>query len=75
MNDKYQASKIKIQAFDISPQFAYEFIKILKEYNIEYLSFCILCGCDYFKINGVGSKLAYYAVKDYNNYIQSINFF
>lgn len=148
MNDKYQASKIKIQAFDISPQFAYEFIKILKEYNIEYivapyeadiqlaylskinyvdfiitedsdlialgckcvlykldqddndsgyeicydnlkkcdcfdfsffnedkfLSFCILCGCDYFKINGVGSKLAYYAVKDYNNYIQSINF-
>ena len=148
MNDKYQASKIKIKAFDISPQFAYEFIKILKEYNIEYivapyeadiqlaylskinyvdfiitedsdlialgckcilyklgqddndtgyeicydnlkkcdcfdfscfnddkfLSFCILCGCDYFKINGVGSKLAYYAVKDYDNYIQSINF-
>ena len=148
MNDKYQASKIKIKAFDISPQFAFEFIKILKEYNIEYivapyeadiqlaylskinyvdfiitedsdlialgskcvlyklgqddddcgyeicydnlkkcnnfdfsffnedkfLSFCILCGCDYFKINGVGSKLAYYAVKDYNNYIQSIHY-
>ena len=148
MNDRYQASRIRINAFDISPQFAYEFIKILKENNIEYivapyeadiqlaylskinyvdfiitedsdlialgsksilykldkdddecgyeinynnvkkcdyfdftlfnedkfLSFCILCGCDYFKINGVGSKLAYNAVKDYNNYSQSLNY-
>lgn len=140
-NDNNSAKYKKLQAFDISPEMAYEFIKILKEFNIEFfvapyeadlqlaylskinyvdfvitedsdllalgckcvlykldrnnnigeeykyeniklckeydfsmfnedqfLHFCMLCGCDYFKMKSVGIKNAYYAIKNNNGY-------
>ena len=145
MNNIYGAIYKKIEAFDVTPEFAYEFMKILKNYNIEYyvapyeadaqlaylsninyidfiitedsdllaygckcvlfklgnlknepidvgeeilweniknskeikfknfskdkfLSFCILCGCDYLKISGVGPKLSNEALNKFDDY-------
>jgi exonuclease-1 len=34
----------------------------------KFLYYCILSGCDYFKLKGVGTKTAYQAVKERNNY-------
>ena len=145
INNIYGAILKKIEGFDITPEFAYEFIKILKAYNIEYyvapyeadaqlaylshinyidfkitedsdllaygcecvlfklgnlkdepndvgeeilweniknckeirfknfskdkfLSFCILCGCDYLKIIGVGPKLSNEALNKFDDY-------
>lgn len=140
-NENNSAKYKKLQAFDISPEMAYEFIKILKEFNIEFfvapyeadlqlaylskinyvdfvitedsdllalgckcvlykldrnnnigeeykyeniklckdydftmfnedqfLQFCMLCGCDYFKMKNVGIKNAYNAIKNNNGY-------
>ena len=36
MNNIYGAIYKKIEAFDVTPEFAYEFMKILKIYNVEY---------------------------------------
>jgi exonuclease-1 len=33
-----------------------------------FLSFCILCGCDYFKLEKCGAKKAYQIVKDKKDY-------
>ena len=145
MNNFYGAINKKIESFDVTPEFAYEFIKILKLYKIEYyvapyeadaqlaylsyinyvdfiitedsdlvaygckcvlyklgslknepldvgeeilfdnikhckeirfknfnedkfLNFCILVGCDYLKINGVGPKLATEALNKFDDY-------
>ena len=145
MNNIYGAIYKKIEAFDVTPEFAYEFMKILKIYNVEYyvapyeadaqlaylshinyidfiitedsdllaygckcvlfklgnlknepndvgeeilweniknckeirfknfnkdrfLSFCILCGCDYLKISGVGPKLSNEALNKFDDY-------
>ena len=145
MNNVYGAIYKKIEAFDVTPEFAYEFMKILKIYNVEYyvapyeadaqlaylshinyidfiitedsdllaygckcvlyklgtlknepidvgeeilwdniknskeirfknfskdkfLSFCILCGCDYLKISGVGPKLSNEALNKFDDY-------
>ena len=145
MNNIYGAIYKKIESFDVTPEFAYEFMKILKNYNIEYyvapyeadaqlaylsninyidfiitedsdllaygckcvlfklgtlknepidvgeeilwdniknckeikfknfskdkfLSFCILCGCDYLKIIGVGPKLSNEALNKFDDY-------
>ena len=140
-NENNSAKYKKLQAFDISPEMAYEFIKILKEFHIEFfvapyeadlqlaylskinyvdfvitedsdllalgckcvlykldrnnnigeeykyeniklckdydftmfnedqfLQFCMLCGCDYFKMKNVGIKNAYNAIKNNNGY-------
>jgi exonuclease-1 len=32
----------------------------------KFLQFCILSGCDYFKIKGIGNKKAYQIIKDIN---------
>jgi exonuclease-1 len=32
----------------------------------KFLFFCILSGCDYFKVKGIGHKKAYQFIKDYN---------
>ena len=145
LNNIYGAISKKIEAFDVTPEFAYEFIKILKIYKIEYyvapyeadaqlaylsyinyvdliitedsdliaygckcvlyklgslkdapsdvgeeilfenikkckeirfknfsqdkfLNFCILIGCDYLKILGVGPKLANEALNKFDDY-------
>jgi len=145
MNNVYGAIYKKIEAFDVTPEFAYEFMKILKIYHVEYyvapyeadaqlaylshinyidfiitedsdllaygckcvlyklgtlknepidvgeeilwdniknskeikfknfskdkfLSFCILCGCDYLKISGVGPKLSNEALNKFDDY-------
>lgn len=145
MNNIYGAIYKKIESFDVTPEFAYEFMKVLKNYNIEYyvapyeadaqlaylsninyidfiitedsdllaygckcvlfklgtlknepidvgeeilwdniknskeikfknfskdkfLSFCILCGCDYLKITGVGPKLSNEALNKFDDY-------
>jgi len=145
MNNIYGAIFKKIEAFDVTPEFAYEFMKILKNYNVEYyvapyeadaqlaylsyidyidfiitedsdlvaygckcvlfklgnlkdepidvgeeilwenvknckeirfknfskdkfLSFCILCGCDYLKIKGVGPNLSNEALNKFDDY-------
>ena len=145
MNNIYGAIYKKIESFDVTPEFAYEFMKILKYYKIEYyvapyeadaqlaylsninyidfiitedsdllaygckcvlyklgtlknepidvgeeilwdniknckeirfknfskdkfLSFCILCGCDYLKIIGVGPKLSNEALNKFDDY-------
>lgn len=34
----------------------------------KFLYYCILSGCDYFKLKGVGIKTAYQAVKERNSY-------
>ena len=145
MNNINGAIYKKIEAFDVTPEFAYEFMKILQNYNIEYyvapyeadaqlaylssinyidfiitedsdllaygckcvlfklgnlknepidvgeeilwdniknskeikfknfskdkfLSFCILCGCDYLKISGVGPKLSNEALNKFDDY-------
>ena len=145
MYNIYGAIRKKIEAFDVTPEFAYEFMKILKDYNVEYyvapyeadaqlaylshinyvdfiitedsdllaygcncvlfklgslkdepndigeeilweniknckeikfknfskdkfLSFCILCGCDYLKITGVGPKLSNEALNKFDDY-------
>ena len=149
MNNIYGAIFKKIESFDVTPEFAYEFMKILNTYKIEYyvapyeadaqlaylsyinyvdfiitedsdllaygcncvlfklgslknelpdvgeeilyenlkkskeirlknfskdkfLNFCILCGCDYLKIPGVGPKLSNEALnkfEDYNRFL------
>jgi len=149
MNNIYGAIFKKIESFDVTPEFAYEFMKILKQYKIEYyvapyeadaqlaylsyinyvdfiitedsdliaygcncvlfklgslknelsdvgeeilyenlkkskeirlknfskdkfLNFCILCGCDYLKIPGVGPKLSNEALnkfEDHNRFL------
>lgn len=49
-----------------------------KEYDFtlfnhdKFLLFCILSGCDYFKLKGVGWKTAYQVVKERNNYKDSL---
>ena len=145
MYNTYGAIRKKIEAFDVTPEFAYEFMKILQNYNVEYyvapyeadaqlaylshinyvdfiitedsdllaygcncvlfklgslkdqpndmgeeilweniknckeikfknfskdkfLSFCILCGCDYLKISGVGPKLSNEALNKFDDY-------
>ena len=145
MYNTYGAIRKKIEAFDVTPEFAYEFMKILQAYNVEYyvapyeadaqlaylskinyvdfiitedsdlvaygckcvlfklgslkdqpidvgeeilweniknckeikfknfskdkfLSFCILCGCDYLKISGVGPKLSNEALNKFDDY-------
>ena len=145
INNIYGAIYKKIEAFDVTPEFAYEFMKILKNHNVEYyvspyeadaqlaylsninyidfiitedsdllaygckcvlfklgtlknepidvgeeilwdniknskeikfknfskdkfLSFCILCGCDYLKISGVGPKLSNEALNKFDDY-------
>ena len=145
MNNIYGAIFKKVEAFDVTPEFAYEFMKILKNYNVEYyvapyeadaqlaylsyidyidfiitedsdlvaygckcvlfklgnlkdepidvgeeilwenvknckeirfknfsqdkfLSFCILCGCDYLKIKGVGPNLSNEALNKFDDY-------
>ena len=145
MNNIYGAIYKKIESFDVTPEFAYEFMKVLKNYNVEYyvapyeadaqlaylsninyidfiitedsdllaygckcvlyklgtlknepidvgeeilwdniknckeirfknfskdkfLSFCILCGCDYLKIIGVGPKLSNEALNKFDDY-------
>ena len=150
-NDIYRAIFKKIESFDVTPEFAYEFMKILKHYNVEYivapyeadaqlaylskinyidliitedsdllaygckcvlyklgtidkepldvgeeiiwddiknckeiyfknfnenkfLSFCILCGCDYFKLSGVGPKLSNEAVNKSDDYNKILGF-
>ena len=145
MNNIYGAILKKVEAFDVTPEFAYEFMKILKAYSVEYyvapyeadaqlaylshinyidfiitedsdllaygckcvlfklgnlkdepndvgeeilweniknckeirfknfnkdkfLSFCILCGCDYLKIIGVGPKLSNEALNKFDDH-------
>ena len=145
MNNIYGAINKKIESFDVTPEFAYYFMKILNNYNIEYfvapyeadaqlaylsyinyvdfiitedsdlvaygckcvlyklgflkdnppdvgeeilyenikdskelkfrnfsqdkfLNFCILMGCDYIKILGVGPKLSIEAVNKFDEY-------
>ena len=34
----------------------------------KFLQYCILSGCDYFKLKGIGFKTAYQCVKERNNY-------
>lgn len=38
----------------------------------KFLWYCILSGCDYFKLKGVGSKTAYQAVKERKSYLESL---
>lgn len=38
----------------------------------KFLQFCILAGCDYFKLRGVGQKTAYQAVKERNSYKETL---
>ncbi len=53
-------------------------LKYCKEYdfssfdNDKFLTFCILSGCDYFKLKGVGIKNAYNTVKNSNSYKKCI---
>jgi 5'-3' exonuclease len=54
-------------------------LKQCKEFDLtkfshdRFLNYCILSGCDYFKLRGVGYKTAYQAVKDCNTYQESLN--
>ena len=149
-NNKSLAISKKIESFDVTPEFAYEFMKILIQNNIEYyvapyeadaqlaylshikyidfiitedsdliaygcncvllklgvnksepntgdeilfddikkckefkikdfnedkfLSFCILSGCDYFNIPGVGPKLAQEAINKFKEYNKCIGY-
>lgn len=145
MNNIYGAINKKIESFDVTPEFAYHFMKILNNYNVEYyvapyeadaqlaylsyinyvdfiitedsdlvaygckcvlyklgflkdeppdvgdeilydnikeckeikfknfsrdkfLNFCILVGCDYLKIPGVGPKLSKEALNKFDDY-------
>ena len=145
LNNKYAAICKKIESFDVTPEFAFEFMKILQKYHVEYyvapyeadaqlaylsyigyvdfiitedsdliaygcncvlyklgslknefpdvgeeikyenikvskgvklknfskdnfLNFCILCGCDYLKILGVGPKLSIEVLNRSNDY-------
>jgi hypothetical protein len=58
----------------------YENVKFCKNFDFsqfnydQFLTYCILCGCDYFKLNGVGIGMAYLAVRNNVNYLQSLNF-
>ena len=38
----------------------------------KFLTFCILAGCDYFKLKGVGIKNAYNAIKNVSSYTQCL---
>ena len=38
----------------------------------KFLWYCILSGCDYFKLKGVGIKTAYSAIKERNSYKDSL---
>lgn len=38
----------------------------------KFLQFCILSGCDYFKLKGVGCKKAYNVMKEKSNYKENI---
>jgi len=50
-----------------------------KEYDFtlfnmdKFLHFCILSGCDYFKLKGIGAKTAYSYVKDTNSHTDVLN--
>ena len=63
---------------NVGEEIKYDNIKLCKEYDFsmfnedKFLCFCILCGCDYFKMKNVGAKYAYYAVRDNNGYRNSL---
>ena len=63
---------------DFGDEIKFENLPQCKEYNFRafdydmFLSFCILCGCDYFKLGGVGSKTAYKIIGEGRNYRESL---
>ena len=63
---------------DIGKEITYESKKKCKAYSFstfsddKFLTFCILAGCDYFKLKGVGIKIAYNAIKNVSSYTQCL---
>ncbi len=55
-------------------------LKKCKEYDFtlfnpdKFLYFCILSGCDYFKLEGIGNKKAYQIVKERNSYTDVLRY-
>ena len=70
----YKLGSIKNEPADVGEEILFENIKKSKEIKFKnfnqdkFLNFCILLGCDYFKINGVGQKLANEALDKFENY-------
>lgn len=42
-------------------------ISRFEDYN-QFLEFCILCGCDFFKIKGIGTQSAYKMIRKYRSF-------
>ena len=63
---------------DIGKEITYESKRKCKAYSFstfsddKFLTFCILAGCDYFKLKGVGIKIAYNAIKNVSSYTQCL---
>lgn len=59
---------------DIGKEISYDRIVKCKDYSFvdfkedKFLTFCILSGCDYFKLKGVGIKNAYNTIKNVKSY-------
>ena len=70
----YKLGSLKNEPLDVGEEILYENIKHCKEIRFKnftedkFLNFCILVGCDYLKINGVGPKLATEALNKFDDY-------
>ena len=74
----FKLGSLKNESLDVGEEILYENIEKCKEIRFKnfskdkFLNFCILCGCDYLKIPGVGPKLSNEALNkydDYNNFL------
>ena len=70
----YKLGSLKNEPLDVGEEILFENIKHCKEIRFKnftedkFLNFCILVGCDYLKINGVGPKLATEALNKFDDY-------
>ena len=70
----YKLGSLKNEPPDVGEEILYENIKDCKEIKFKnfsrdkFLNFCILVGCDYIKIQGVGPKLSNEALNKFDDY-------
>ena len=70
----YKLGSLKNEPLDVGEEILYENVKHCKEIRFKnftedkFLNFCILVGCDYLKISGVGPKLATEALNKFDDY-------